>query len=34
VRLTIWKQKIGDGLLNTTCACQSDRVYHPLQMNF
>jgi hypothetical protein len=34
VRLTIWKQKIGDGLLNTTCACQSDRVCHPLQMNF
>jgi hypothetical protein len=22
VRPTIWKQKIGDGLLNTTCACQ------------
>jgi hypothetical protein len=26
VRLTIWKQTIGDGLLNTTCAYQSDRV--------
>ena len=34
MRLTLWKQKIGDSLLNTTCACQSDRVCHPLQMNF